>query len=90
MFQLASVIHRGYFNQLLYEHDSMIKIIFLSCRTNLPDTVMYFTDFPVNEAFGKCVSHEKVREYLESYAEHFNLKRHIEASALHFFSHSQL
>jgi len=56
----------------------IISMFWFSFRTNLPKEIMAFPGFPfptnVKESF---VNHRVVLSYLESFAEHFNLKPFI-------------
>jgi len=54
-------------------HSSMYK----NLKTNLPKEVMAFPDFPFNSNQESFIHHSKVREYLESYCQHFNLQKFI-------------
>ncbi|XP_076165841.1 uncharacterized protein LOC143145905 [Ptiloglossa arizonensis] len=56
-------------------HTSMYR----NLRTNLPAKIMNFPDYPEMDVVEPCcVSHEEVRNYLENYAEHFDLRKHIQ------------
>lgn len=53
-------------------HGSLYK----SLRTNLPRKLMAYRDFPfeTEEGVSQFVSHERVRKYLEDFADHFELR----------------
>ncbi|XP_017886333.1 flavin-containing monooxygenase FMO GS-OX-like 7 [Ceratina calcarata] len=56
-------------------HSSMYRDL----RTNLPAKIMNFPDYlEMNAVEPCCVSHQEVRSYLQKYAEHFDLLRHIQ------------
>nr|XP_031842723.1 flavin-containing monooxygenase FMO GS-OX-like 2 isoform X2 [Nomia melanderi] len=56
-------------------HSSMYRDL----RTNLPAKVMNFPDYPrMNAEEPCCVTHRDIRSYLENYAEHFDLLRHVQ------------
>lgn len=54
-------------------HSSMYK----SLKTNLPKEVMAFPDFPFPASKESFLHHTEVLAYLESYADHFDLKKFI-------------
>jgi cation diffusion facilitator CzcD-associated flavoprotein CzcO len=54
-------------------HSSMYR----SLKTNLPKEVMAFPDFPFESSDESFVHHSKVLDYLEAYAQHFQLKKFI-------------
>ncbi|XP_013404525.1 flavin-containing monooxygenase FMO GS-OX-like 4 [Lingula anatina] len=54
-------------------HSSMYK----NLRTNLPKEAMAFPDFPFEKDGRSFLKHEEVLDYLEKYADHFNLKKYI-------------
>jgi dimethylaniline monooxygenase (N-oxide forming) len=49
-------------------------------RTNLPKEAMAFPDFPFDPTKYKTsfVRHGEVRDYLDDYADHYELRRHIQ------------
>jgi cation diffusion facilitator CzcD-associated flavoprotein CzcO len=51
--------------------------MYKSLKTNLPKEVMAFPDFPFVSSDESFVHHSKVLEYLEAYAQHFQLKKFI-------------
>ncbi|XP_055891637.1 uncharacterized protein LOC106078289 [Biomphalaria glabrata] len=59
-------------------HSSMYK----NLRTNLPVQCMAFPDFPFKSTRPSFVKHEVVQEYLEDYASHFDLFKHIKFQTL--------
>lgn len=46
-------------------------------RTNLPKEVMGFPDFPIPEQDKSYLSQAEILDFLNLYAEKFNLKSHI-------------
>ena len=54
-----------------------IEAVPRSIITNVPKTSMCFTDFPVPKDYPLFMSAEKLNEYLNCYADHFNLKSYI-------------
>lgn len=54
-------------------HSSMYR----NLKTNLPKEVMGFPDFPFPKGGESFVHHSKVVEYLQDYADHFNLEPRI-------------
>ncbi|XP_001603494.1 flavin-containing monooxygenase FMO GS-OX4 isoform X1 [Nasonia vitripennis] len=55
-------------------HSSMYK----NLRTNLPKELMNFPDYrEIKGGNRSCVSHDVIRDYLEDYAVHFDLKQYI-------------
>ena len=54
-------------------HSSMYKNMY----TNLPKEVMAFPDFPFPSNLSSFLHHTEVKEYLESYVQHFDLERFI-------------
>ncbi len=52
-------------------HSSMYK----GLKTNLPKEVMAFPDFPFRENKDSFLHHSQVLQYLESYAQHYDLHR---------------
>nr|BCT26322.1 flavin-dependent monooxygenase [Euura sp. 'Pontania] len=68
-----------YDNHGLPVHSSMYK----NLRTNLPKEVMEIPDFPFKDQDGPSfVHHSVIRDYLWSYAKHFNLYPHMKLSTL--------
>ncbi|KAH0569046.1 flavin-containing monooxygenase FMO GS-OX3-like [Cotesia glomerata] len=60
-------------------HSSMYK----NLRTNLPKEIMQIPDFPFkNEDGPSFVHHSVIRQYLQDYAQHFNLFAHIKLNTL--------
>ncbi|OWF48027.1 flavin-containing monooxygenase FMO GS-OX5-like [Mizuhopecten yessoensis] len=57
-------------------HSSMYK----NLKTNLPKEVMAFPDFPFRKDLPSFVRHEDMLEYLESYADRFDLLKYIKFS----------
>ncbi|XP_034193607.2 uncharacterized protein LOC117610392 [Osmia lignaria lignaria] len=56
-------------------HSSMYRDL----RTNLPGKIMNFPDYVKMKAEEPCcVTHQEVRNYLQNYAEHFGLLKHIQ------------
>ncbi|XP_076295413.1 uncharacterized protein LOC143216343 [Lasioglossum baleicum] len=56
-------------------HSSMYR----NLRTNLPARIMNFPDYTTMNAVEPCcVTHQEVRTYLENYAKHFDLLKHIQ------------
>lgn len=51
-------------------------------RTNLPHQVMEFNDYPYPNGTKSYPPQADVLKYLHSYAEHFNIKKHIKLSHL--------
>lgn len=51
--------------------------IYKNLRTNLPKDVMCFPDFPYHPDLPSFLHHSDVRAYLEDYAQHFHLLKHI-------------
>lgn len=51
-------------------HSSMYK----NLKTNIPKEIMAFPDFPFPEKGNSFLPHEKVRNYLERYCDHFELR----------------
>ena len=68
--------HTGTDDYGLPIHSSMYK----NLETNIPKEVMAFPDFSFPKDLPSFVKHTEVYEYLENYAEHFNLKQHIKFS----------
>jgi thioredoxin reductase len=64
-------------------HGSMYKYL----RTNLPREVMGVADFPFDSQFAgskdsrRYCSHEEVYRYLEAYAKHFDILKHVQFSS---------
>ncbi|XP_068213247.1 uncharacterized protein [Palaemon carinicauda] len=54
-------------------HSSMYR----NLKTNLPKEVMGFPDFPFPEGGDSFVHHTSVVQYLQDYADHFDLNTHI-------------
>lgn len=54
----------------------------LSNRTNVPYQIMEYPDFHYPNDIISYPSHSDVLKYLNSYAEHFDVKRHIQFSHL--------
>lgn len=55
-------------------------------RTILPKEVMCFPDFPYDSAVeASFISREQVVKYVNSYAEHYNLKRFIKVKSINLF-----
>jgi len=46
-------------------------------RTNLPKEIMRFPDFPFPSYLPSFVGHRDVLLYLQAYAEHFDVRRHV-------------
>ena len=46
-------------------------------RTNLPKEVMAYPDVPFPEDLPSFVTNADVNKYLETYTQHFNLRKHI-------------
>ncbi|XP_033755055.1 LOW QUALITY PROTEIN: flavin-containing monooxygenase FMO GS-OX5-like [Pecten maximus] len=57
-------------------HSSMYR----NLKTNLPKEVMAFPDFPFRKDLPSFVRHEDMLEYLESYADRFDLLKYIKFS----------
>ncbi|OAD52045.1 Flavin-containing monooxygenase FMO GS-OX-like 2 [Eufriesea mexicana] len=56
-------------------HSSMYRDL----RTNLPAAIMNFPNYRrLNAEEPCCVTHQEVRTYLQNYAEHFDLVKHIQ------------
>ncbi|XP_076241300.1 uncharacterized protein LOC143183580 [Calliopsis andreniformis] len=56
-------------------HSSMYRDL----RTNLPAKIMNFPDYmEMNAVQPCCVSHQEIRTYLQNYATHFDLLKHIQ------------
>ncbi|XP_042209897.1 flavin-containing monooxygenase FMO GS-OX5-like isoform X2 [Homarus americanus] len=51
--------------------------IYENLKTNLPKEVMGFPDFPFPSGEESFLHHSQVLQYLDSYAEHYNLHPHI-------------
>ena len=47
-------------------------------RTNLPKEIMAFPDFPFDASLPSFVMHHDVLNYLQKYADHFELERYIQ------------
>lgn len=64
-------------------HGSMYK----NLRTNLPREVMGVSDFPFDDKFPGSIdsrqycSHEEVYRYLDAYARHFDIMKHVRCSS---------
>ena len=54
--------------------------IYDSVISNTSKHMMQFSDFPVPKDWPRFLPHKKVLEYLELYAENFDLKKHIKFS----------
>lgn len=54
-------------------HSSMYK----NLRTNLPKEVMAFPDYPFEASLPSFVTHQQVRDYLESYAKEFDIMKYV-------------
>ncbi|XP_075688325.1 dimethylaniline monooxygenase [N-oxide-forming] 2-like isoform X2 [Rhinoderma darwinii] len=52
--------------------------IYKSVFTNTSKEMMCYSDFPMPEDFPVCLHHSKILEYLNLYAEHFNLFKYIQ------------
>ncbi|XP_033755689.1 dimethylaniline monooxygenase [N-oxide-forming] 1-like [Pecten maximus] len=59
-------------------HSSMYK----NLRSNLPKEVMAFPDFPFRKDLPSFIRHENMLEYLESYADRFDLLKYIKFSTI--------
>ncbi|ESO04646.1 hypothetical protein HELRODRAFT_78719 [Helobdella robusta] len=57
---------------------SQYTAVYKSLITNLPHQIMAFTDFPFPKELPTYVGHEVVKDYLQSYSDHFNLKQFIQ------------
>jgi len=55
-------------------HSSMYK----NLRTNIPKEVMPFAGFPFDKKLPSFMTHQQVLEYLDNFAEHYDIKRHIQ------------
>lgn len=66
-------------------HSSMYK----NLRTNLPKEVMAFPDFPFRKDLPSFVRHEDMLDYLESYADRFDLLKYIKLSTTVDLVHPQ-
>ena len=51
--------------------------IYESVISNTSKHMMQFSDFPIPKDWPRFLPHQKVQEYLEMYAENFNLKKYI-------------
>ncbi|XP_028129197.1 senecionine N-oxygenase-like isoform X5 [Diabrotica virgifera virgifera] len=60
-------------------HSSMYK----GLRTNLPKELMQLEDFPFSKPDYSYVSQPQVLEYINDYANHFNLLSHVQVSICH-------
>lgn len=59
----------------------VLTVFSRSVRTNLPKEIMNFPDYrEIKGGNRSCVSHDVIRDYLEDYAVHFDLKQHIRVS----------
>ncbi|KAK3086070.1 hypothetical protein FSP39_013045 [Pinctada imbricata] len=62
----------------LDEHGIPIQSsMYKNLRTNLPKEVMAFPQFPFKKSLPSFIRHEDVLAYLESYAEHYDVYKHI-------------
>lgn len=59
-------------------HSSMYR----NLRINIPKHIMCYPDFPFKKDGRSYASHQEIRDYLKTYAQHFDLLRHIQ-----FFTH---
>ena len=50
-------------------------------RINIPKDVMSYPDFPFKKGGRSYASHQEVRDYLKTYAQHFDLFRYIQVCA---------
>lgn len=63
--------------QNLISNNTTLFPLFLF-RTNLPAQIMNFPDYmTMNVQEPSCVSHQEVLNYLKSYSQHFDIRRHF-------------
>jgi dimethylaniline monooxygenase (N-oxide forming) len=61
----------------VYENDSGLSPAYESLHLNSENLVTAYSDFPFPQGSPFYLNHWQVHRYLESYAEHFDLRRHI-------------
>ncbi|GAC1574316.1 MAG: NAD(P)-binding domain-containing protein [Candidatus Dormibacteria bacterium] len=61
----------------VYENDNGRSPAYASLHINSEASVTSYKDFPFPPGTPLYPSHDRVRRYLESYADHFDLRRHI-------------
>lgn len=61
----------------VYENDSGLSAAYRSLHINSEARVTHYPDFPFPEGSPLYPSHEQVSAYLQAYADHFDIVRHI-------------
>lgn len=62
----------------VYENDNERSPAYLSLRINSEPRTTQYRDFPFPEDYPFNPTHYQVRAYLEAYADHFDVRRHIQ------------
>ncbi|XP_043933288.1 flavin-containing monooxygenase FMO GS-OX-like 4 [Protopterus annectens] len=60
------------------EYGVPFNCMYRDLRTNLPKEIMAFPDYAFKSDLPSFVGHSDVKEYLESYADHFKIRKHIQ------------
>jgi dimethylaniline monooxygenase (N-oxide forming) len=60
-----------------YSDDPSIVTVMKSTRTTSSISILEMSDYPIPSEMGQFPHHQNILQYLHSYSEHFNVKKHI-------------
>ena len=63
--------------QLVDDYDQPIQAVYKSLWQNTSKQISSFSDFPAGDEYNLFMSHWEYKDYVEKYAEHFQLMQHI-------------